>query len=89
MVALSIRRLDDRVVRDLKRRARGNGTSMEEEARRSLTERVRRRKRNLGAMRMEFLRKVKELQKNDPDPRGSRAEDLIRRDRDHDHGGIP
>ena len=89
MPALSVRRLDDRVVRSLKRRARGNGTSMEEEARCCLAERVRGQDRNLDAMRAEFLAEMKELQKNDPNPRGSRAEDLIRWDRDHDHGRIP
>lgn len=89
MFALSVRRLDERVVRSLKRRARGNGTSMEEEARRCLAEKARGQQRNLAAMRAEFLEEMKELQKNDPNPRGSRAEDLIRWDRDHDHGRIP
>ena len=81
MPDLLIRNLDPEVVSDLKRAASQSGRSVQAEAQRILESEMRRRRLNDG-----FWERAAELRKRFEGPLQSDSTDLIREDRDTDHG---
>ena len=81
MPDLLIRHLDPEVVSDLKRVATENGRSLQSEVQRILESEVQRRRRNGG-----FWERAAELRKRTAGTAQSDSAELIRDDRDTDHG---
>lgn len=83
MAAISVRRLDDGVLRRFRRRARASDRSLEAEIRHALDRAV--RAGSSAEIRKKFLADVQELQRRYPARPDDPAEVLVRRDRDHGH----
>ena len=81
MPDLLIRNLDPKVVSDLKRVASENGRSVQAEVQRILESEMRRRRLRDG-----FWERAAELRSRFEGPVQSDSTDLIRQDRDTDHG---
>ena len=82
MAAITVRRLDDSVMRLLKARAEINGRSMEGEVRQILKAAV---ENDMEAKRRAFVVLSEQLRKQIPNRSRTPSEDLIREDRDRDH----
>ena len=78
MAQIVIRNLDEAVVSALRRAAAANGISMEEQARRALTQAA-------GLDREEAIRRVDEFRKRVGRVSGPSVVDMLRRDRDRDN----
>ena len=84
MAAITVRRLDDSLVRRLKARAAANDRSVEGEVRHILKSAL---ENDVEAKRRVFLARVKQLQEEITLKRPhTPSEDLIREDRDRNHG---
>ena len=82
MAAITVRRLDDSVVRLLKARAEINDRSLEGEVRQILRAAV---ANDMEAKRRAFTVLSEQLRKQIPNRSRTPSEDLIREDRDRDH----
>ena len=82
MAAITVRRLDDSVVRLLKARAEINDRSLEGEVRQILKAAV---ANDMEAKRRAFLVLSEQLRKQIPNRSRTPSEDLIREDRDRHH----
>lgn len=82
MAAITVRRLDDSVVRLLKARAEINDRSLEGEVRQILRAAV---ANDMEAKRRAFAVLSEQLRKQIPNRSRTPSEDLIREDRDRDH----
>lgn len=83
MAAITVRRLDDSVVRRLKARAASNGRSLEGEVRQILGSAV--DDADMETKRKRFVDLTKRLRKEIPNRSQTSSTDLIREDRDRDH----
>ncbi|MYC64883.1 MAG: hypothetical protein F4X12_00955 [Acidobacteriia bacterium] len=84
MATITVRRLDDSVMRRLKARAEINGRSLEGEVRQILGAAV---DNDMEAKRRAFVDLSERLRKEIPNRSQRPSEDLIREDRDRDHRG--
>ena len=82
MAAITVRRLDDSVMRRLKARAEINGRSLEGEVRQILGAAV---ANDMEAKRRAFMSLSGQLRKEIPNRSPTPSADLIREDRDRDH----
>ena len=82
MAAITVRRLDDSVMRLLKARAEINDRSLEGEVRQILRAAV---ENDMEAKRRAFVVLSEQLRKQIPNRSRTPSEDLIREDRDRDH----
>lgn len=82
MAAITVRRLDESVMRRLKARAETNGRSLEGEVRQILSAAV---ENDMEAKRRAFVVLSERLRKEIPNRSGTSSADLIREDRDRDH----
>ena len=82
MAAITVRRLDDSVMRLLKARAEINDRSLEGEVRQILRAAV---ENDMEAKRRAFVVLSEQLRKQIPNRSLTPSEDLIREDRDRDH----
>ena len=82
MAAITVRRLDDSVMRRLKARAEINGRSLEAEVRQILGAAV---DNDMEAKRRAFVDLSERLRKEIPNRSRTPIADLIREDRDRDH----
>ena len=82
MAAITVRRLDESVVRRLKARAEINGRSLEGEVRQILSAVV---DNEMEVKRRAFVALSERLRKEIPNRSATSSADLIRADRDHGH----
>ena len=82
MAAITVRRLDDSVMKLLKARAEINDRSLEGEVRQILRAAV---ENDMEAKRRAFVVLSEQLRKQIPNRSRTPSEDLIREDRDRDH----
>lgn len=82
MAVITVRRLDDSVLRRLKARAETNGRSLEGEVRQILSAAV---EDDMEAKRRAFVVLSERLRKEIPNRSRTSSADLIREDRDRDH----
>lgn len=83
MATISVKNLDDEIVRRLETRAVGNGRSLEDEARHILVEAA---GEDMEAKLKAFRELSRELRRGAPDTSQLPSEVIIRQDRDSDHG---